>query len=288
MYLAITLFFLIFSHITLSSERNSIAPSTQLVIYNARCVDNGACAINNLIETGFIEPSVANIRWCIYTLAAMTGNIRNTFAVAQKLSPNLSRQWLEVYLETQDGLAHAREALEMAIENDDTNRAAFLLSTKNVQLANTTFSNKIALTRVSAVYWSAGLGFIRTLQLLLEAGADQKTYCSIGQAPIHEAVYRGSIDSLKTLLAYGADPDYPELSSGRTPLMLLSLCGPDRLENLVTIAIAKLLLDAGADRAKTDSTGKTAAEMANPYNTGGTRERLKNFIETYKPSEKLE
>lgn len=51
--------------------------------------------------------------------------------------------------------------------------------------------------------------------------------------------------------------------------------------------MAQVLLDAGADRAKTDSTGKTAAEFADPFNTGGIRGRLKNFIETYKPWQKL-
>jgi hypothetical protein len=284
MHFGIVLVLLMYAQFCLSSERNSIAPSTQLVIYNARCVDSGVYAFTNLIETGYIEPSVANIRWGIYTLAGMAGNIRNTFAVAQKLSPNLSRQWLEVYLETQDGLAHAREVLKMAIENDDTNRAAFLLSTKNMGLANSILP--YPMISKSAIFQCVSLKRLQILQHLLNAGADAKTYSSIGRAPIHEAVFQECVDSLKMLLAFGADPDYPELSTGRTPLMLLSIsCGG--LNQDAVIAIAQVLLDAGADRAKTDLTGKTAAEFAAPFNTGGIRGRLKNFIETYKPTEKL-
>lgn len=287
MYFGIVLVLLMNAQLCLSSECNSILPSTQLVIYNARDVDSGARAFHNLIETGYIEPSIANIRWCIYTLADMAGGFSNRFNVAQKLSPHLSRKWLEVYLNTQDGLASAREGLRKAIANNETNTVAFLLSTKNVHLANTHFFDGMLIPRLSAVHWCVGLQRLRILQFLLEAGADLKTYSSIGRAPIHEAVLQENTDSLKMLLAFGADPDYPEPPYGRTPLMLLSIsCGG--LNQNSVIGIAQVLLDAGADRAKTDSTGKTAAEFTDPFNAGGIRGRLKNFLETYKPWQKLE
>ncbi len=174
----------------------------------------------------------------------------------------------------------------MAIANNDTNTAAFLLSTKNLHLANTHFYDEMLIPRLSAAHWCVGLQRLRILQFLLEAGADLKSYSSIGRAPIHEAVLQGNSDSLKMLLSFGADPDCPETPFDRTPLMLLSIsCGGFNQDSV--IAMAQVLLDAGADRAKTDSTGKTAAEFADPFNTGGIRGRLKNFIETYKPWQKL-
>lgn len=265
-------------------EMQPIPTHIQDAILHASTTDEGASIFNECINNGSIPPTLVNTRWCIYTLADKVGgpDKTNTFTIAQKLVPELAQVWLADYSKSFQGFEYASLNLIEAIKCDNQTMAAFLLRTTNMRLANITMPAPM-IGNVTAAFWCAQYNRPQILYFLLKAGADQKVYNSIGHAPIHTAITNGFQDVVEILLTQGIDPDYPEQQQNYTPLILLA----DNANNVNHLKIAQLLLDAGADRTKTDSYGYTAAQRADRFNTGGLRGQLKNYIETYKPSEKI-
>jgi ankyrin repeat protein len=135
--------------------------------------------------------------------------------------------------------------------------------------------NEVTGDGMTAVHWAAQLGHISILELLLDAGAEVNPTTRIGSyTPLHLASSQanssivekllgggadvnatttnslatalhlasqvvGGAESVKVLLAYGADPNAKEGSAGQTPLIFAA--AKNRVESV------ELLLDAGAD-----------------------------------------
>jgi hypothetical protein len=122
-------------------------------------------------------------------------------------------------------------------------------------------SNTQALTRSrpasgkaqSRLMVACAAGWRQTVERLLAKGVDANHVNEDGETPLTYAAAwkRGSV--VDCLLANGAVPDLPS-QSGWTPLMYAALLGDE------TSVVA--LLDAGADGARQDSLGRSAAELA--------------------------
>lgn len=100
---------------------------------------------------------------------------------------------------------------------------------------------------------AAMLGDLRTVESLLDGGADAGETDEQGRTPLHWAAYANQKRVVEALLAHGADPD-PADANGQTPLHLAALSGHDE--------VVGMLLEAGAEAARADLHGQTALDLA--------------------------
>jgi ankyrin repeat protein len=98
------------------------------------------------------------------------------------------------------------------------------------------------------LHYAAGVGLTALVEILLKRGADPKAVNTFGATALHEiasgggtAPERDQVRIVRRLIAAGAEVDATE-NAGRTPLWYAATRGK--------VAVAKLLLDAGADPSK--------------------------------------
>ena len=110
------------------------------------------------------------------------------------------------------------------------------------------------------LYYAADAGWRNMVELLIADGADVNIQQVNRNTPLHEAAGAGSIDVAELLIAHGANPDAKD-RKGYTPLHETAWWTDPS-----TLAVAKLLLDKGADvnaRATWDGTPLTDAADSN-------------------------
>lgn len=141
----------------------------------------------------------------------------------------------------------------------DSETVALLLDLECLPTPDPASGNR---TPLHAVCWQGEMSDVawnheteRVIRLLVAAGADVNAPDDHGSTPLHEAVDGdwGNATAVRTLLELGAAPD-PLDEHGRTPLVLAA----DGAE----VECIRLLLDAGAVAARTDSEGTSALDHA--------------------------
>ncbi|HET6551000.1 MAG TPA: ankyrin repeat domain-containing protein [Solirubrobacter sp.] len=105
------------------------------------------------------------------------------------------------------------------------------------------------------LHLAAFFGGPAAVTAILEAGADPDADAdnTFGVHPLHSACAVGALESARALLAAGANPNVHQ-KGGYTPLHTAA--------HNNDVALVKLLLEHGADRARKDDTGQTALDMA--------------------------
>jgi ankyrin repeat protein len=94
---------------------------------------------------------------------------------------------------------------------------------------------------MTALHLACLTGATKTIEVLLEAGAEIEAKDAKGQRPIHLAVNAANLEKLSLLLDHGADPDAITTSDGSTPLHLACFAAN------VPLSIIRRLVAANAD-----------------------------------------
>lgn len=118
------------------------------------------------------------------------------------------------------------------------------------------------------------------LAAMLSKGADPNAAYPDGRTPLHVAVTARDPNAVTVLLAYHANPNLAA-KDGSTPLLALTTTKP-RNEQLErdSLAIAKSLMDAGADPNIKAANGMTAMDLASSTNNIA----LHDFLLSYRSS----
>ena len=91
---------------------------------------------------------------------------------------------------------------------------------------------------MTPLHWAAHWGELETVKLLLAAGANAKAANRYGVTPLHDASLLANVPMMEALLKAGANPNAP-YGSGETPLMMAARSGH--------VDAVKLLVDQGAE-----------------------------------------
>lgn len=117
-------------------------------------------------------------------------------------------------------------------------------------------------------------GHLETVKMLIARGADVN---KPGWAPLHYAATRGHLDVLRVLLEHNAYIDAAS-PNGTTPLMMAAFYG--------TPLAVKLLLEAGADPLLKNQQELTAIDFAQRGNRGDSAEIIAAFVRARQPKGK--
>ena len=108
-------------------------------------------------------------------------------------------------------------------------------------------SNANSAQRDRGFLWACQYGRNNVIEFLLQRGASLDSSDSAGQTPLHWAVIGGRIDTVKLLLAHGADPEKKNAYEG-APLGQALWSALHSMEEMhaTYLAVIKTLIDAGA------------------------------------------
>ncbi len=105
----------------------------------------------------------------------------------------------------------------------------------------------------TAMQYAATNGNLQIIAILIKAQAKMNPTDPLGNTPLHLAAQRGQSAASQLLLDAGAEVD-PQNRDGMTPLMIAAQRG--------NLELVRALLAKGANPAKTDYTGRDAANWA--------------------------
>lgn len=282
------LFLLVSTYFFGMEEPHTISKKNQLLVKQTETASGGADVFKLLVAIGAIASSLANVKWCINTLAPRdnVGKLR----IAQKLN---ATEWLSEYLNTEQGFSEVIKTLREAIQYNDVPLGAFLLNSHSFKLANA--RTEISGRQRSFVDYCVEKDRPEILSLLLQAGAEPGDQDQTNPI-LMNAVCGLHLECVRLLLVEGfsepnsmqTDPHLPA-QSGNTALHYNSLnleaINDSRLVSRITIA--RHLIDHGADRTLKNVKGKTPIDLADPNNKGGNKGQLKQFLLTYNPKKKI-
>lgn len=138
------------------------------------------------------------------------------------------------------------ELLFMAICSGDTDEMGQILRSRS----SSTYCDASS----DLLNCACATGNASSVQMLLQNGIPFRSVGGKGDAPLHTAVRRGSLDIAKILLDYGADINVETRSERRTPLHLASASRK--------LDVQKYLLEKEAEVDKVDIYGSTALHLA--------------------------
>ena len=112
----------------------------------------------------------------------------------------------------------------------------------------------------SALHYAAWSGDLAEVRQVIEAGTDPNLLDSTGETALFGAVAGARIDVVAYLLAVGARHDLHESTAGLTPLHWAASHGG--------VETMRLLIEAGADPAAEDHSGRLPVDLAHQYGKG--------------------
>lgn len=142
----------------------------------------------------------------------------------------------------------------------------------------------LAAGQESALSLAVRTGRSEVCRTLVELGASPSQGNAHGDTPLHIAVARLDLATLKAIMGQRTDPD-PVNAKGLTPLMLLAAMPLASSEQATALAIAEVLLAAGADPQRQGPGGRNAGALAeaNPLATNPLRMRLAQAAQPLPP-----
>lgn len=218
--------------------------------------------------------------------------------LAKRLDPHEVPKMITCYLQNPKNVPTALKLLERAIRCGDTFAAAVLLSSHDPRLAKALKKDTV-LTPTTLSHFCVMADEPGILACLLKAGAPPKD--ADGKPSLFDAVFCIRSECVATLLKDGnANPNAraiahePGAISG-TPLHWNARnLAPEYgdLENLQELLnrklqIAKDLIDHGADPLRKDSDGKTVFQVLDDQPNQEIAGKLKEFLLTYNPKQKI-
>ncbi len=161
-----------------------------------------------------------------------------------------------------------REMLD-AVLAGNTGHVRFLLQTganPNATYCEALFDPVRVCYGDAVIHVACRLGYADILETLLFFGADVDQVSGTGKRAVHFASVRGHVECVKVLLHYGSDVDLredPLTTAGDTPLIkAVASYMANYYKADDYLAVAKLLLEAGACVNVTDCTGLAPLHMA--------------------------
>jgi ankyrin repeat protein len=174
-----------------------------------------------------------------------------------------------------DGNNPLAEQLVQAAHEGDRVALSRLLAARADPNASVPAHTPSGEVQTTALCVAAAYGYVETVRLLLEAGADPSLARSDGATPLRQAAGLGHVDVVRLLLARGAAVDAVKPGTGCTAFH--AACYNNHPE------CAEAMARAGCDVGIKDQAGKTGWDMAEQKRHAGVVARLQS-LETERPS----
>ncbi|CUF06417.1 ankyrin repeat protein, putative [Bodo saltans] len=143
-------------------------------------------------------------------------------------------------------------ALHYAVVTNNIDEARIALNVNNVNYID-------PLEGLSLLAWSVTLGYYNMTELLIQKGAVISLCDRNGFQPIHRAVWTGTVEMVKLLLAHGADANALNRRNLRTPLSLAAIRGSVEIAVLLEGHISRA---EASDVDARDVHGRSALDIA--------------------------
>ncbi|CAN5157881.1 hypothetical protein BH09DEP1_BH09DEP1_0050 [soil metagenome] len=254
----------------------------QQIFANKNTAREAANTFNELYEKGHLEGTTANISWCINSLSIKfltsehdAWRKTSIFAMARLIKPCLATKWMTHYLKDQSQLDCAIEELNFTIDCDQNETAQFLLdSSKNL-------INETSIWPTTCVYNAVLKRRPKILGLLLHTSADPDQYCQWMhhyETPLNLATRSRNLETVLLLLQSGANPNLGTITTGCHTPLLVAVFENYKSPHSEYLTITQALINYGADRTATTSTGTSAWFLANRDNDGGLKGQMQQLL----------
>jgi ankyrin repeat protein len=134
--------------------------------------------------------------------------------------------------------------------------------------------------RESPLIASASLGAERVSTVLIEGDAELEKTSIYGSRALHWAAWMGASETVKLLIAHGAQIEAKDSEFSATPLFWAvhgyGPNGPEKKKDQV--GAARMLIDAGANARTANKQGLSALELANSCNSKDMYVLLKRYV----------